>query len=80
MHRLFCALWPDAATRAALENARSALFPLSGRPVEAANLHVTLVFLGAVDAARLPALIALAGTRPKALVIFRRSFFRGRQC
>lgn len=48
--RLFFALWPDAAVRARL----AACLPpqaAAGRPVPAANLHMTLVFLGAVDAA-----------------------------
>lgn len=59
--RLFFARWPDDATRVALESARNALFPLAGRPVEAANLHVTLAFLGSADETRLPALCALTG-------------------
>jgi 2'-5' RNA ligase len=60
-HRLFFAFWPDEATRAALEAARAGLFPLSGRPVEPANLHVTVAFLGGVEASRLERLAALAG-------------------
>lgn len=60
-HRLFFAFWPDAATRAAIEAARASLFPLSGRPVEPGNLHVTVAFLGNVDGARLERLRALAG-------------------
>ena len=60
-HRLFYALWPDATERAALAAAAQRLFPLSGRPVDAADYHVTLAFVGSVDAARLPAFLALAG-------------------
>ena len=60
-HRLFFAFWPDEALRAPLEAARAGLFPLAGRPVEAANLHVTAAFLGAVEAAKLERLRALAG-------------------
>lgn len=49
--RLFFALWPDAACRAALAAvARERLRRKRGRPVEAANLHLTLAFLGAVEA------------------------------
>lgn len=45
--RLFFALWPDAGTRERL----AALIPndTAGRWVSRDNLHVTLVFLGAVD-------------------------------
>ena len=59
--RLFFAFWPDEATRAALERSRASLFPLSGRPVEPSNLHVTAAFLGGVAAERVPRLEALAG-------------------
>lgn len=58
--RLFFALWPDDATRGSIETARAALFPMSGAPVDAANLHVTLAFLGDVGPEKLPALLALA--------------------
>ena len=54
MARLFFALWPD-------EPARGRLAPLaaevaaqaSGKPVPIAKLHLTLAFLGEVDAARI---------------------------
>lgn len=59
--RLFFAFWPDESLRKAVESARNRLFPLSGRPVAAGGLHVTAAFLGAVNEARLPALLALAG-------------------
>jgi 2'-5' RNA ligase len=57
MARLFFALWPDAGARAALaELARSTASRHGGRAVPAANLHLTLVFLGEVDPARIGAL------------------------
>jgi len=59
--RLFFACWPDEVTRQALVAGRQRLFPLSGRPVDEANLHLTLAFLGAVEASRVAALSALAG-------------------
>lgn len=49
--RLFYALWPDAATRAAL-----ARWPVQGRRTDAAQLHLTLAFLGPCDPALLPQL------------------------
>ncbi len=58
--RLFFAFWPDAATLAALTAARAQLFPLAGRPVEPAMLHVTAAFLGAVNESRHGALLELA--------------------
>ncbi len=49
--RLFFALWPDDEARNALAAlARKRLAPGNGRLVPAQNLHLTLVFLGAVDA------------------------------
>ncbi|MCP5360982.1 MAG: RNA 2',3'-cyclic phosphodiesterase [Sinobacteraceae bacterium] len=59
--RLFFAFWPDETTRVAVDAARQPLFPLSGHPVEAANLHVTVAFLGDVGADRLERLKTLAG-------------------
>lgn len=59
--RLFFAVWPDESLRAALEAARARLFPLAGRPVDPANLHVTAAFLGAVDEVKLARLAELAG-------------------
>lgn len=49
--RLFFAIWPDPATRRALASlARAHLAPGRGRPVAPENLHLTLEFLGSVDA------------------------------
>lgn len=57
MARLFFALWPDAHARAALgARATEVARRCGGRPVPAANLHLTLVFLGEVEAARIGAL------------------------
>jgi RNA 2',3'-cyclic 3'-phosphodiesterase len=59
--RLFFALWPDEAQRQALWQATAkAVSKCGGRPVAAANLHVTLVFLGSVPQRRLPQLQAIA--------------------
>jgi len=50
--RLFFALWPDDDTRAALARlARRQLQSGNGRLIDAHNLHLTLAFLGPVDAA-----------------------------
>lgn len=55
--RLFLALWPDADTSAALQAAAAAWsWPAAARRTRPERLHVTLHFLGAVDAARLRAL------------------------
>ncbi len=50
MPRLFYALWPDDAARAQLAQAAAALNVHDGQRVRDENLHLTLVFLGAVDA------------------------------
>ncbi len=61
--RLFFALWPAAPVRAALA---AAAMPLrracEGRPVEPRNYHLTLAFLGGVDAAQLADIRTAAGT------------------
>jgi RNA 2',3'-cyclic 3'-phosphodiesterase len=52
--RLFFALWPNEAQRGELEHAAAkAVRRCGGRPVPAANLHVTLAFLGGVASARI---------------------------
>ena len=48
--RVFVALWPDDAVRNAIEKATRRVVRLSGgRPTAKRNLHITVVFLGAVD-------------------------------
>ncbi|WP_338767369.1 RNA 2',3'-cyclic phosphodiesterase [Massilia sp. METH4] len=54
--KLFFALWPDAASRAALATLQA---PVAGRLTAAAKLHLTLAFLGHVPADRVPALLAV---------------------
>jgi RNA 2',3'-cyclic 3'-phosphodiesterase len=59
--RLFFALWPDEAQRAALVHAAArALRACGGRPVAPANLHVTLCFIGSVPVVRVAELAAVA--------------------
>ncbi len=66
--RLFYAFWPTALETRALAEACRALFPISGRPVEPRDQHVTLAFVGGVAAARLDAFLELAGpTEPVTL-------------
>ena len=49
--RLFFALWPNAAVRAALVQSSQALLGKRVRRVPEANLHITLAFVGPVTAA-----------------------------
>ncbi|KVW94779.1 2'-5' RNA ligase [Thiobacillus denitrificans] len=57
--RLFFALWPDDATRDALNRAGKWLHQhLGGRRMRAETLHITLVFLGSTPAEQLDALTA----------------------
>ncbi len=57
--RLFFALWPDAATRAALHRTGKWLHRhWGGRRMRADTLHITLAFIGATPAGRIDALIA----------------------
>ena len=49
--RLFFALWPDEQTKLKLIHLNQAIEPNGFKPVLPHNLHATLVFLGAVDAA-----------------------------
>lgn len=59
--RLFFALWPDPRTRAALAAAsRDVARDSGGRPVSPSLLHVTVVFVGQVGEAQLPAVMAAA--------------------
>jgi RNA 2',3'-cyclic 3'-phosphodiesterase len=59
--RLFFALWPDADTRTALDRTGKWLHRhWEGRRTRPETLHLTLVFLGTVDASRLDELRELA--------------------
>ena len=61
--RLFFALWPDAATRLALDEVAATLHGAwGGRRVNSESLHMTLAFLGDTSATRLDALRQLAAT------------------
>lgn len=60
--RVFFALWPDDATREAIRALAHEVVPESGgRPVPEDNYHITLRFLGTIDAARLKKLRKAAG-------------------
>jgi 2'-5' RNA ligase len=51
-HRVFFALWPDDATRAAISRAtRTVVGASGGRPIAKERLHITVAFLGEVTAA-----------------------------
>ena len=53
-HRVFFALWPDDATRAAISRATRDVVRVSrGRPIAKERLHVTIAFLGELTAAGL---------------------------
>jgi 2'-5' RNA ligase len=62
--RLFFALWPDDAPRAAIAQVVTGALEFdadaAGRPVPERNLHATLVFLGQVAADRFAEVIAAA--------------------
>ena len=47
--RLFFALWPDDEVRAKVTKWRRSLHQRRAKPVAEDNLHITLVFIGAVD-------------------------------
>lgn len=65
--RLFFAFWPDEAQRSAIEHAAAkAVRHSGGRPVPAANLHVTLAFLGNVAVERIPQLQRIAREQARA--------------
>ena len=58
--RLFFALWPDEAARAALLRLQRGLAqPPGARPVAPDNLHLTMAFLGMQPAALLPQIEAI---------------------
>jgi 2'-5' RNA ligase len=54
--KLFFALWPDDAARAALAALQA---PVAGRLTPPAKLHLTLAFLGHVPADAVPALLGI---------------------
>lgn len=63
--RLFFALWPNDDLRAALHNlAREAQIECGGRVMRAETLHLTLIFLGEVNPAALPALREIQRNTP----------------
>jgi 2'-5' RNA ligase len=63
--RLFFALWPSDACRAALALAAApAILAIDGMPVTPGNLHVTGAFLGAVPGRTLAKLIEAGGRGP----------------
>ena len=62
--RLFFALWPTDAVRAQLAAAAQSRAAL-GRAIAARNLHVTLVFLGAVAAERVAGVLDAAQSTQK---------------
>lgn len=60
--RLFFAYWPDMpARRALLEATRNAVAAIDGQVVTAANLHVTVAFIGKVPGTRIPDLVRVGG-------------------
>lgn len=73
--RLFFALWPDDATRAALAGLQRGL---RGRATAKENLHLTMAFLGAQPASTLPVLRGILAELPPrdiALVIDELGYF-----
>ncbi|HEV7814514.1 MAG TPA: RNA 2',3'-cyclic phosphodiesterase [Janthinobacterium sp.] len=79
MKKLFFALWPDAAVRAALVRLQAGL---DGKPTRPDKLHLTLAFLGQRPDDALPALrhiLATLPARPMTLEIDRRGYFDSHQ-
>ena len=66
--RLFFALRPDAAAAMAIADWRDRRLPLLPRPVPAANLHMTLQFLGDCEPRQVDRLMAGAGDLTPAAV------------
>lgn len=66
--RVFFALWPDSQTRVRLETlSAQAQAEFGGRRMRAETLHMTLAFIGDIDAARVDAAMATGdelGARP----------------
>jgi len=80
MARLFFAVWPDAeAARALAEVSRSLAELVGGKPVPMEKIHLTLAFLGSVDAAQAQAARAAAQSirgRPFEMVLDHVGSFR----
>lgn len=78
--RVFFALWPDADVRAALhERAQQLHGGCGGRVMRRENVHLTLVFIGAVAPGQLDELQTVAGSiggSPFELVIDRTGYWR----
>ncbi len=77
--RLFFALWPDPATRAALARLQTGL---AGRPLAAHKLHLTMAFLGqrgAADLAPLGAILARVEAAAATLEFDRLDYFSGQR-
>lgn len=57
--RVFFALWPDASVQASLAKAAGSIHRMThGRLTSAANIHLTLAFIGSVSLERLALLLA----------------------
>ncbi|MGD7034172.1 RNA 2',3'-cyclic phosphodiesterase [Methylotuvimicrobium buryatense] len=65
MKRLFFALWPDEAVRSKCEELARRLLKTGDRSVNPGNLHVTLVFLGAVNDVFESAMVQAVGEMKK---------------
>lgn len=81
MARLFLAIWPGAAAAVALGDlALDVARVCEGRPVERSKIHLTLTFLGEIDAAREAGIGDVARAMPTAgrfdLVLDRVGSFR----
>ncbi|MGI9329541.1 MAG: RNA 2',3'-cyclic phosphodiesterase [Gammaproteobacteria bacterium] len=81
--RLFFALWPDAAVRAAVQSSCQAVMAsCGGRAVSPRNYHLTLAFLGSVEPADWAGVRAAAEqvtVPPLTLVLDRVGYFPGSQ-
>lgn len=61
MSRLFFALWPDDTTRKSIAQFAESMNNIRGKKVQAVNFHITLSFLGEVEASRIDSLLRAAG-------------------
>lgn len=68
---MFFALWPEADVRAPLDSlARGCAAQAGGRAPDAANLHLTLAFIGEVSASRITTLREIGGKATAAAPAF----------